>query len=55
MASDAQRKLKQDPAALPGARPYTLRPLLHGVPLSADGGDDDVKINCVDYHGMRGS
>ncbi|KAK4044839.1 hypothetical protein C8A01DRAFT_42449 [Parachaetomium inaequale] len=48
MASDAQRK--QGPAALPGARPYTLRPLLHGVPLSADGGDDDVKINCVDYH-----
>jgi hypothetical protein len=52
MASDPQRK--QGHAAPPGARPYALRPLLHDVPLSADGNDEDVKINCVDYYGMRG-
>ncbi|KAH6840977.1 hypothetical protein B0I37DRAFT_399927 [Chaetomium sp. MPI-CAGE-AT-0009] len=48
MASDPQRK--QGQAAPPGARPYTLRPLLHDVPLSADGSDEDIKINCVDYY-----
>ena len=40
-------------ALLPGTRPYTLRPLLHDVPLSADAKDEDIKINCVDYYGMR--
>jgi len=49
MASDAQRNSKQ----LSGAGPYILRPLLQSVPLSADGGDEDVKINCVDFLGMR--
>ncbi|KAM0210175.1 hypothetical protein ACHAQD_004663 [Fusarium lateritium] len=29
--------------------PYVLRTLLDEVPLSADGGQDDIKINCVDY------
>jgi hypothetical protein len=61
MASDPQRKqgkaaaaaASSSAAALPGARPYALRPLLHDVPLSADGNNDDVKINCVDYYGMR--
>ncbi|KAH6641442.1 hypothetical protein F5144DRAFT_527890 [Chaetomium tenue] len=48
MASDPQRK--QGQAAPPGARPYALRPLLHDVPLSADGSDEDIKINCVDYY-----
>ena len=38
---------------LPGTRPYTLRPLLHDVPLSADGQEEDIKINCVDYYGTR--
>lgn len=51
MASDPQRK--QGQPAPPAARPYALRPLLHDVPLSADGNDEDVKINCVDYYGMR--
>lgn len=51
MASDPHRK--QHKAALPGAGPYALRPLLHDVPLSADGNNDDVKINCVEYFGMR--
>ncbi|KAL2162793.1 hypothetical protein VTH06DRAFT_6629 [Thermothelomyces fergusii] len=52
MASDPQRNQgKGRAAALPGiASPYTLRPLLRGVPLSADGTDGDVKINCVDYY-----
>ncbi|KAK4241118.1 hypothetical protein C8A03DRAFT_12590 [Achaetomium macrosporum] len=50
MASDPQRKQSKAAAvALPGARPYTLRPLLLNVPLSADGSGEDVKINCVDY------
>ncbi|KAL2139783.1 hypothetical protein VTI28DRAFT_4699 [Corynascus sepedonium] len=49
MASDPQRN-QAKATALPGARPYALRPLLQGVPLSADGTNDDVKINCVDYH-----
>ncbi|KAF4468178.1 TGF beta receptor associated 1 [Fusarium albosuccineum] len=29
--------------------PYVLRTLLDEVPLSADGSQDDIKINCVDY------
>ncbi|KAK3900830.1 hypothetical protein C8A05DRAFT_35513 [Staphylotrichum tortipilum] len=37
-------------SALPGTRPYALRPLLHDVPLSADGANKDIKINCVEYH-----
>ena len=58
MASDAQyadaQSHKDDPnpnrAALE-AGPYVLRTLLKDVPLSADGANDDVKINCVDYLG----
>ncbi|KAK4127469.1 hypothetical protein N657DRAFT_687729 [Parathielavia appendiculata] len=55
MASDPQRKhgraaAAAGVAAIPGARPYALRPLLHDVPLSADGNNEDVKINCVDYY-----
>lgn len=58
MASDPQRKQGKAAAtaasaAVPGARPYALRPLLHDVPLSADGNNDDVKINCVDFYGTR--
>ncbi|KAK4148608.1 hypothetical protein C8A00DRAFT_19588 [Chaetomidium leptoderma] len=57
MASDPQRTQGRAAAAaaavavaaLPGA-PYALRPLLHDVPLSADGSTEDVKINCVDYY-----
>ncbi|UNI24441.1 hypothetical protein JDV02_010184 [Purpureocillium takamizusanense] len=30
--------------------PYVLRPLLDNVPLSADGPQDDIKINCVEYY-----
>lgn len=61
MASDAQHadapSHKDDPPAQnPGraaleAGPYVLRTLLKDVPLSADGANDDVKINCVDYLG----
>ncbi|KAI5458409.1 hypothetical protein BGZ63DRAFT_406834 [Mariannaea sp. PMI_226] len=29
--------------------PYVLRSLLDDLPLSADGSQDDIKINCVDY------
>ncbi|CAM1510246.1 Fc.00g005810.m01.CDS01 [Cosmosporella sp. VM-42] len=29
--------------------PFVLRSLLDEVPLSADGSQDDIKINCVDY------
>ncbi|KAF3760136.1 hypothetical protein M406DRAFT_296782 [Cryphonectria parasitica EP155] len=31
--------------------PFVLRTLLDDVPLSEDGDNDDVKINCVDYLG----
>ncbi|KUI71313.1 Transforming growth factor-beta receptor-associated protein 1 [Cytospora mali] len=31
--------------------PFVLRTLLHDVPLSEDGDNDDVRINCVDYLG----
>ncbi|KAF4121803.1 vacuolar protein sorting-associated protein 3 [Geosmithia morbida] len=30
--------------------PFILKPLLDEVPLSADGSESDVKINCVDYY-----
>lgn len=33
------------------AGPFVLRTLLDHVPLSEDGDDDHVKINCVDYLG----
>lgn len=52
MASDPQRKKHKAAGALPRAGPFGLRPLLHDVPLSADGKNEDVKINCVDYLGM---
>ncbi|KAK4215926.1 hypothetical protein QBC37DRAFT_418089 [Rhypophila decipiens] len=29
--------------------PFVLRPLLHDVPLSEDGSNGDIKINCVEY------
>ncbi|KAG6040674.1 hypothetical protein E4U41_007453 [Claviceps citrina] len=32
------------------AGPYILRPLLEEVPLSADGSESNVKINCVEYY-----
>lgn len=31
--------------------PFVLRSLLEDVPLSADGSQSDVKINCVEYYG----
>lgn len=33
--------------------PFVLRSLLDNVPLSEDGDNDDIKINCVDYLGME--
>jgi len=32
--------------------PFVLRSLLEDLPLSADGGRDDVEINCVEFLGM---
>ncbi|RFU74436.1 vacuolar sorting [Trichoderma arundinaceum] len=29
--------------------PYVLQPWVDSVPLSADGSEDDIKINCVEY------
>lgn len=31
--------------------PYVLQPWVDSVPLSAEGSEDDVKINCVEYFG----
>lgn len=33
--------------------PFVLRTLLDHIPLSEDGDNDDVKINCVDYLGEQ--
>jgi len=53
MASDPPSKPEHpESAALRGSGPYVLRPLLQGVPLSAEGGDEEIKINCVDFLGM---
>jgi len=53
MASDAPLN-ERPPTFVTGsvAGPYVLRPLLQNVPLSADGGNEDIKINCVDFLGI---
>ncbi|EJT71586.1 hypothetical protein GGTG_10841 [Gaeumannomyces tritici R3-111a-1] len=48
MASTSQSEgLPSKPRLEPG--PFVLRTLLHDVPLSADGDEEDIRINCVDY------
>jgi len=42
-----------DPASLRDNGPYVLRTLLDDVPLSEDGSNSDVKINCVEYFGTK--
>lgn len=37
----------------PMTGPFVLRTLLDNVPLSEDGDDEEVKINCVDYLGKN--
>ncbi len=37
---------------VPKRGPFVLKTLLEGVPLSADGEDEDVAINCVEFFGM---
>ena len=32
--------------------PYTLRPLMDNVPLSAEGQNTDIVITCVEFWGM---
>lgn len=32
--------------------PFILRPLLDQLPLSADGAESDIKINCIDLWGI---
>ncbi|KAK3997648.1 hypothetical protein QBC44DRAFT_338645 [Cladorrhinum sp. PSN332] len=51
MASEPQRNHRAAAIAAPPTRtgPFGLRPLLHGVPLSENGDNEDIKINCVDY------
>jgi hypothetical protein len=31
--------------------PFVLQPWIDSVPLSADGAEGDIKINCVEYFG----
>lgn len=52
-AHDSERALRKRKRPELEAGPYVLRTLLHDVPLSADGANDDVKINCVDYLGAH--
>ncbi len=42
-----------DLASLRNNGPYVLRTLLDDVPLSDDGSNLDVKINCVEYFGAN--
>jgi vacuolar protein sorting-associated protein 3 len=37
--------------AVPETGPFVLRSLLEDVPLSAEGGNDDIEINCVEFLG----
>jgi len=46
MAADVQQPMLE-------TGPYVLRTLMADVPVSADGTAEDIKINCVDYLGMR--
>lgn len=39
----------------PDRGPFVLKTLLEDVPLSADGDEDDIVINCVEYFGMLAS
>lgn len=50
-AEASSRDAQQELATATG--PFVLRTLLHDVPLSEDGDNDDVRINCVDYLGNR--
>ena len=36
----------------PDLGPFVLKALLEDVPLSADGDEDNIVINCVEYFGM---
>ena len=36
----------------PDLGPFVLKSLLEDVPLSADGDEEDIVINCVEYFGM---
>ena len=36
----------------PQRGPFVIKRLLEDVPLSADGSEDDIVINCVEYFGM---
>lgn len=49
MASAHGPGKQADPAA---TGPYTLRPLISDVPLSADGESSDVRITCVEVLGV---
>jgi len=51
MASDAHSSIST--ASVLGAGPFVLRTLFADVPLSEDGSKDDIKINCVEYLGMK--
>lgn len=44
LSNGAERPQRED-------GPYVLRPLLANVPLSADGSEHHVEINCVEYLG----
>jgi hypothetical protein len=37
--------------AVPETGPFVLRSLLEDVPLSAEGENNDIKINCVEFLG----
>ena len=45
--SSRQRKRRA-----PETGPFVLRSLLEDVPLSAEGDQDDIEINCVEFFGM---
>ena len=40
-----------EPLNLTDTGPYVFRSLLDNVPLAADGGRDDIEMNCVEFLG----
>ena len=52
MSAQDEAALHTKPQPHPDLGPFVLKTLLEDVPLSADGDEDDIVINCVEFFGM---
>lgn len=52
MSAQNEAALHIKPQPHPDLGPFVLKTLLEDVPLSADGDEDDIVINCVEFFGM---